>query len=310
MCTMAIKTGPRQASSSQPAAGTVQRIAVGINGFPEGEDALTLAALVASATEAELMLVAVHPENLFVLPAGMDWSSLRDAAHATLRDARKRVVPGARMVVESDLSVPRALQRVVRRHHRDLLIVGSSRHAADGTVQLSKRTRQLLGQLACSLAVAPRGFHAKRAPVLARVGVGYDASKESEAALELAASIAAGAGASLHVQGVIDDRSPPLGWSSVAHAVAEYWAAMADPMMEALRQDAQVATRAVAAPVQIDIRRGRPADALLTLSRRVDLLLIGSRRWGPLARLLVGNTGDALLQGAHCPVIAVLRPSA
>lgn len=55
--------------------------------------------------------------------------------------------------------------------------------------------------------------------------------------------------------------------------------------------------------------RGRSADALLALSGEVDLLLIGSRRWGAGARVLLGSTGEALMQAAACPVLAVPRPA-
>lgn len=60
------------------------------------------------------------------------------------------------MVVETDLAVPRALERVVRREHRDLLVVGSSRHGPDGRVRIGKRSRQLLCHFKCALAIAPR----------------------------------------------------------------------------------------------------------------------------------------------------------
>jgi hypothetical protein len=40
------------------------------------------------------------------------------------------------------------------------------------------------------------------------------------------------------------------------------------------------------------------ADSLRELSGDVDLLVIGSRRWGPMARLLLGGTGEALVHGA------------
>ena len=54
---------------------------------------------------------------------------------------------------------------------------------------------------------------------------------------------------------------------------------------------------------------GRPADALLALSGDVDLLVIGSRRWGPATRVLLGSTGEALMHDAACSVVAVPRPS-
>jgi nucleotide-binding universal stress UspA family protein len=56
-------------------------------------------------------------------------------------------------------------------------------------------------------------------------------------------------------------------------------------------------------------QRGRPADALLRLAGEVGLVVIGSRRWGPVARMLLGSTGEALRPDATCPVL-VVRPSA
>jgi K+-sensing histidine kinase KdpD len=47
---------------TDPSPTTISRIAVGVDGRPEGNDAVALGAMLAKATHAELMLVAVHPE--------------------------------------------------------------------------------------------------------------------------------------------------------------------------------------------------------------------------------------------------------
>ena len=69
---------------------------------------------------------------------------------AATRDA---FAPRARLAVETDASVARALERAVAREHHDLLVVGSSRHATEGHVRIGKRTRQLIGHAGCALAV-------------------------------------------------------------------------------------------------------------------------------------------------------------
>jgi hypothetical protein len=61
-----------------------------------------------------------------LLPSGKDWSSLHEQSELMLRATRDALAPDARHAVETDFSVPRALERVVRRQHRDLLLVGSS----------------------------------------------------------------------------------------------------------------------------------------------------------------------------------------
>jgi nucleotide-binding universal stress UspA family protein len=60
----------------------------------------------------------------------------------------------------------------------------------------------------------------------------------------------------------------------------------------------------------VEVRRGRPAALLDQLSVEVDLLVLGSRRWGPLTRVLLGGTGEALMHGARSSVMVVPRPRA
>jgi nucleotide-binding universal stress UspA family protein len=267
----------RRATSGPGSAGrkrrlkALSRIAVGVDGYPEGTDAVVLGAALARATGAELTLIAVHPEPLLVLPEGMNWTSLERQAEAMLREARDALAPEARIAVETSQSVPRALERVVRREHRDLLVVGSSRHAPEGHVRIGKRTRQLLGDFKCALAIAPRGMHRRPDRRLAHIGVGYDGGAESDAA--------------------------------AVQRLAEPVAAE----MEALREFGLSAARATGARARAEVTRGRPADALLELSTEVDMLVIGSRRWGPVARLLLGSTGEAVAHGAACPLVIVPR---
>ena len=78
--------------------------------------------------------------------------------------------------------------------------------------------------------------------------------------------------------------------------------------VDTLRAKVAGAARGTAETVRTDVQLGRPADALLDLSEDVDLLLIGSRRWGPFSRVILGTTGEALLHDASCPVLVSPRP--
>lgn len=287
----------------------IARIAAGIDGFPEGQDAATLGRLLAEATGAELMLVAVHTVPLLPPAAELSAASLRKESQRILRQTRDSFAPGARTVTATDHSVARSLQRVVERHHRDLLVLGSSRQGPEGRVRIGKRTRQLLCHFECALAVAPRGMHTDPRP-LRSVGVGYDGKPESKAALALAASIAAGAGAQLEMLAVVDDRPPGLGWSSLPRVVGSTWDDLIQTEMERIREQAVTAGQRTKAGPDVMVARGRPAGALLEFSQTVDLLVIGSRRWGPAARVLLGSTGEALLHDAASSVLVVPRPAA
>jgi nucleotide-binding universal stress UspA family protein len=142
---------------------------------------------------------------------------------------------------------------------------------------------------------------------LKRIGVGYDGGPESDAALELAGSMAR-AGAELRVRAVVDDRVPVLLRSALRGLVATEWTNIIAEEQQRLHDQAVAAAAATGATANVEVLRGRPADALLALSGEVDLLVVGSRRWGPAARVLLGSTGEALLQDAACPVLAVPRP--
>jgi nucleotide-binding universal stress UspA family protein len=90
-----------------------------------------------------VILVAVIP----TLPAAVlerIGRTKRDA-RARLRALRAFLAPDARIAVETDRSVPRGLARVVSRGHPDLLVLGSSRRAAEWRVRIGRCTRQLLG---------------------------------------------------------------------------------------------------------------------------------------------------------------------
>ena len=71
---------------SHPAALT--RIAVGVDGYPEGSDAVALGAAMRRLVGGELLLVAVHPGPLVVLPPEVDWKSVDAQARAMLARAR------------------------------------------------------------------------------------------------------------------------------------------------------------------------------------------------------------------------------
>jgi nucleotide-binding universal stress UspA family protein len=286
----------------------ITRIAAGVDGYPEGRDAAALGAILARATGAELMLVAVYTAPLFSTST-WNWTTVRKDAERWMRDARRQTAPDARTVVESHWSIPRALHDVIGREHRDLLVVGSSRQAADGHVRIGKRTRQLLSEFDCPLAVAPRGLHTKTDAGLARIGVGYDAGPESDAALALARWLASTARAELRICGVVDDRVPFLLRSALRDVIAVEWHDVIEEEERMLRSKASAAAHVPGAQATVEIFRGRPADALLALSAEVDLMLIGSRRWGPAARVLLGATGEAVMHDAACPVLVMPRPA-
>ena len=191
------------------------------------------------------------------------------------------------------------------------MVIGSGRRAPKGQVRIGPRTRQLIGDAASALAVAPRGLHEAGEPAIAEIGVGYDGGPESQAALSLAGAIARAAGAELTVCAVVDNQIPTFGLRGKrgARIIAEREQLLAGDV-DVLRKQAVEAAKGAGVDARVEVVSGHPADRLPDLSGEVDLLVLGSRRWGAVARLLLGSTGEALLNGAACPVLVVPRTDA
>jgi nucleotide-binding universal stress UspA family protein len=286
----------------------LRQIVVGVNGKSEGRDAAALAGALHLATGADALLVAVLSDPLILPLAGANWKELHMTAETKLAETRDALVPDARVAIETDVSIARALGRVAARERADLIVVGSSSDADAGRVAIGKRTRQLIGDAQSSLAVAPRGLAEGGTPRIARIGVGYDGGPESEAALALASAIARGSGAVLAVRAVVEDMLPAFGLvgPGSAQLIGE-WDSLVASNVETLRARAAEAARDTAAEATVEVQTGHSSEALLEFSKELDLIVVGSRRWGTVARLILGSTGEALVRGAACPIIIVPR---
>jgi nucleotide-binding universal stress UspA family protein len=287
-----------------------ERIAAAVDSHREGDDAAILAATIARAVDGDLILASVEPELPLVIP-GADWRRMRRETTTMLDRTRRAFAAQARLAIDSDLSAARGLKRVLGLEHRQLVVCGSSRGGQTGKVTIGPTTRQLVEDARYALAIAERELSAAGELALTRIGVGYDGGPEARAALAWAAAIAEGCGASLMVRGVVDDRIPALGWPSLwIEPFRECWNEIMDEHVRELRESIEASTAGLSVAVRIDVARDVPAASLLDLSAASDLLVIGSRRWGALARLLLGGTGEALAHGAYCSLLIVPRPEA
>jgi nucleotide-binding universal stress UspA family protein len=257
------------------------RIVVGVDRREGGRDALALATLLQGVCGGELVAVYVYPFDRTVSldDAGAVEAVLHEDLLAELEEELSRTGVSARPVVVADAFPARALQAIAERHRADLIVVGAPHRAGAERVLGGDVAAGALHGAPCAVAVAPAGF-AEQERVLGTVGVGFDDSAESRAALRLGALVARAAGAALRVV-------------SVASAVvAEHEAA------------------AIAEGGSYEAIAGRPANELARRSADLDLLVMGSRAQGPVRRLLLGSTSTQLVREARCPVLIVPRPVA
>ncbi len=139
-------TSSRRAEHGTTPAPAPHLIGVGVDGRSAGRDAVVLASTLAIATGAELMLIAVYEEPLLegVVPAELGWTTVRQQARTMLARTRDALAPEARTVLQVNGLVWRGLLDVARREHRDLLVLGSTRHAEYGHATLGDAAAELL----------------------------------------------------------------------------------------------------------------------------------------------------------------------
>jgi nucleotide-binding universal stress UspA family protein len=281
-----------------------KRTVVGCKSSPEGRDAVALGAAIASATDATLSLVCVYPMSLFPVPGSSDRATFLAQAEATLRQERDSHAPQALIDAVPDLFVARALRHYAARWHAGLVVVGSDASARAGQAAIGRRSRQLLYDAPFTLALARRGLH-DQGVELRRIGVGYDGGPEAQAALAFAAELGRATGSTLAIHSVVEDRFPftRKNWFN-----SREWDQMWEGRRQSAHAEAEEAVSLLDVSTEVTSAIGDPGLQMRDLSKRVDLVVVGSRRWGPVARLVSGSVGETLVSEAHCSIMIVPRP--
>jgi nucleotide-binding universal stress UspA family protein len=198
-----------------------------------------------------------------------------------------------------------ALQALAEKGEADLIVLGSTHHAHLGSVSPGSVAERLLHGARCRLVIAPKGYaqedHSEDR--LRVAAVGFDGMAESHAALEEAAKLALKFGGSLRVVGV-GTPVPAMGAAAAAQTGAEAGPDFQTQLNQAV---AQLPPELRALPVY---ERGDPVQKLLEAAEMgVDLLVLGSRGFGPVMRLLIGSVSSRVIREAPCPVLVVPRPA-
>ena len=124
----------------------------------------------------------------------------------------------------------------------------------------------------------------------------------------MAVALAKAAGAELSVLHVVDDHVQHLSGDWVPKHGGH--AHTPEQRREIALAEAQEAIASIDVTAHVDAVIGDPGLQLRTLSESVDLIVVGSRRWGPLARLVTGGVGETLVADSSCSVLIVPRPEA
>jgi nucleotide-binding universal stress UspA family protein len=281
-----------------------KKIIVGVDAREGGRDALALAAALARLSGAELIAVHAYPYDYYIsrgTRTGFE-EAMHGAAMETLDDELERAGVPARAIAVPDGSPGRALHLAAERAHADLIVVGSAHRGRIGRVLAGDVTAGTLHSSPCPVVVAPAGY-AQHGGKLETIGVGYDGSPESHAALELARDLAEAASARLRIIDVVVPPEP----GGPFPAYRPDWTEHARIRREEAEERIERITADLGEIATGDIAFGDPATELAYEGNRVDLLVTGSRNYGPIRRLMLGSTSSKLVHSAPCPVLVTTR---
>jgi nucleotide-binding universal stress UspA family protein len=281
-----------------------ETIIVGVDAREGGRDAIALASTLARISDGELIAVHAYPYDYFVSRgAHSDFESMmHGAAMETLAGELERAGVTAEPIAVPDNSPGRALHRAATHKHGDLIVVGSAHHGRIGRVLAGDHAASTLHSAPCPILVAPAGY-AQKGGKLETIGVGYDGSEESRAAVKFARDIAEAAGARLRIIEVVVPPDPGGPFPAYRPDWEEHARIRREEAQE--RIDAVVAELGEIATG--DIAFGNPARELAYEGNHLDLLITGSRNYGPIRRVIPGSTSSKLVHEAPCPVLVATR---
>ena len=188
-----------------------------------------------------------------------------------------------RIAAIADPSPARALRRLAEDEHAPIVVIGSSAGTPLGGVVSGATAERLLHGSPCPVAIVPDGYRDATRPAIRRIGVAYHGSREGTLAIGAAIATAKAFGAALEV---ID---------------------VAERGEDAVRAELEQVLAAIPAGVNAEAVRltGDAVEQIVARTSGLDLLIVGSRGFGPLHSALAGGVSGRVAREARCPVIAI-----
>jgi nucleotide-binding universal stress UspA family protein len=282
------------------------KIIVGVDESDRSKDAIALAAQLARGSGAELVLVCAYPcDDRPSRVSDVDFRrTLCADAETSIQRAQEGIddLPTVTPRAIAELSPAKAIQTRATSEGASLIVIGSSHRGAVGRVLAGTTAERLLHGAPCPVAVAPAGFHVNHDHAIDTIAVAYDRSDEAKAALLAATAIAPALGARLRVVEVLDPRwmgapalmAGPIPGSEIEQPAREHLADVVAALPENMTAEAVVII-------------GDPERELAAETERVDLMIAGSRGYGPHRAVALGSVSGRLVRDASCPVLVVPR---
>ncbi|HEU4347046.1 MAG TPA: universal stress protein [Actinoplanes sp.] len=296
--------------TEQPQPGAEGPVVIGFDGTGSGEDAIALGLLVSRGIAVPAIVAVVYPGPAPISPARVDaeWvADRRRAAEQILDQARVLTGSAAQLdyrVVASS-SGAHGLHDVAEEVGASVIVVGSKSTSTEPRLFAGSTAERLFSGARCPVGIAPHGLrHTDRE--LRRIGVAYIETPDAEAALDVGARFAARAKASLRLYTVVAGEAEVMPLFIGHDAERANYETASEEFQDALER--AIAGLPPGVEAAGEVFTGEVVEVLAELDHGdVDLLFCGSRRYGPLRRVLLGGVSSRLVRRARSPLIVVPR---
>ena len=279
-----------------------RKLMVGYAPDRHGDDAIALARMLASADPVE--------EVLIVEAADEDTSA--DHLDPLTTGWPPHVAVTAR--VESGAPPDRTLTATADSERADVLILGASHRGWGGRLLKGTTAGSIFPHASWPVVIAPEGY-AEASPSLRSVGVGFDGSGESDAAMRWAAGVASTFSAEIRLVAVVQPPPPVETWGVGVPASA--WDAgisaqqtgeAIEAMREGVRHELAAARQSLGGDhTDSVVTVGDATHELREAAKDLDLLVVGSHGEGRIAGALMHSVSRGLAHSCPAP-LAVVPP--
>lgn len=271
------------------------------------QDALALGVRLARALRGQLVLAGIWVSPLGPGDGVYDRAVREEVERelAALRGEVPQDVPTS-VDVRGATSVMRGLHQVVEDVGGDVLVMGPTHYGRVGRLAHGSVASSAIHDAPCAVAVAPRGYRQADAAERTEVVVGWDGSPEAGVALTAAAEVAGGLGGGVRLVHVIESPSHLADRQWVGAPAPEAWLTeLRDHASQTLDDGAALVPEPV--PVRTELVEGVASIELARSAEDAALLVVGSRGYGALRRLLLGSTSADLLARDAVAVLVMPR---
>jgi nucleotide-binding universal stress UspA family protein len=273
-----------------------------------------LAAVIARLTGVPLVVEAVYAGGTVMdEPWGGEYADQPAVdARAALERLRQHLGEGidVTMLSREAVSPASGLSAAIAATGPSLVVLGSTRRGPIGRVLPGSTAERVIHGAPCPVLVVPRDHVAPDR--LGTIGAAFAPTPEGREALRAAARLARATGADLRAITVLDPRlaerqSPGLlARQHHEDGVVDGDAARTRSAAEATLHDA-IAELPDGVAAEPDVLFQDPADGLAAASGQLDLLVMGSRAYGPLRAVMLGGVSRRMISRAACPLLVLPR---